>query len=86
MPRETRGALTDKDRFSESRRKAKSRTKSARIVAVALLDAYPLCPGNHETRDQRRRRVPVEISEGKRTRKRPTGPNVQPELTGHFGR
>lgn len=51
-----------------------------------LLNAYPLCPGNNETRDQRRRRISVKISEGKRTRKRPTGPNVQPKLTGHLGR
>ena len=64
----------------------KKNNKRAETVAVAFLNAYPLCPGNDETRDQRRRRISVEISEGKRTRKRSTGPNIQPKLTGHFGR
>lgn len=58
----------------------------ARIVAAVSLDAYPLCPGNNETRDQRRRRISVEISEGQRSRERPTGPDLQPELAGHPGR
>lgn len=69
-----------------SEKNIKNNNKSTRIVAVAFLNAYPLCSGNHETRDQRRRRIFVEISEGERTRKRPTGPNLQPKLTGHFVR
>lgn len=51
-----------------------------------LLNAYPLCSGNDETRDHRCRRISVEISADKRTCKRPTASNIQPKLTGYFGR
>lgn len=51
-----------------------------------FLNAYPLCPGYDEARDHRRRGISFEISAGERTRKRSTGPNVQPKLTGHFVR
>lgn len=71
-------------------RKTVGRTRSdenkARIAAVTVLNAYPLCPGNDEARDHRRRRISLEISAGKRSRKRQTGPNIQPKLTGYFVR
>lgn len=74
------------EKDEESDKHVEKNKKRARTVAVAFLNAYPLCPGNDEARDHRRRRISVEISEGKRTRKRSTGPNIQPKLTGHFGR
>lgn len=82
-PQQIRNAQKWSRKVGQTRRREKT---NARIVAAAFLNAYPLCPGNNETRDQRRRRISVKISEGKRTRKRSTGPNVQPELTGYLGR
>lgn len=84
--------LTRIDAQTWRRRQTVGQTRSDKApkahgtVAAAFLNAYPLCPGNDEARDQRRRGISVEISKGKRTRKRPTGPNVQPKLTGHLVR
>lgn len=82
-PPQTRTAQKWSRKIGQTRTGEKT---NARIVAAAFLNAYPLCSGNNETRDQRRRRISVEISAGKRTRKRSTGPNVQPELAGYLGR